>query len=97
MARDRFKRPSDEAVIDAVAAVAAQRGIAPAEVAIAWLMAQPAVTSPIIGVTKVGQLDDSVKAVGTKLTAEEIAKLQAPYESMAPLPHYFRPSPASRK
>jgi aryl-alcohol dehydrogenase-like predicted oxidoreductase len=96
MARDRFNRKADEAVIDAVAAVAAQRGVGPAEVAIAWLLAQPGVTAPIIGVTKASQLDDSVKAVGTKLSAEEISKLQAPYEPQAPLPPYFRPAPTKR-
>ncbi len=97
MARDRFNRKADEAVIDAVAAVATARGLAPAEVAIAWLLGQPGVTAPIIGVTKADQLDDSVKAVGTKLNAEEIAKLQAPYETQAPLPPYFRPSSTSKR
>jgi aryl-alcohol dehydrogenase-like predicted oxidoreductase len=93
MARDRFNRKADEAVIDAVAEVANQRGVAPAEVAIAWLLAQPAVTAPIIGVTKAEQLEDSVKAVGTRLSDDEITRLQAPYQPMAPLPHYFRPTP----
>jgi aryl-alcohol dehydrogenase (NADP+) len=97
MARDRFNRKADEAVIDAVAAIATQRGVGPAEVAIAWLLAQPGVTAPIIGVTKASQLDDSVKAVGTQLSAEEITKLQAPYEPQAPLPPYFRPAPAPKR
>jgi aryl-alcohol dehydrogenase-like predicted oxidoreductase len=93
MARDRFNRKADEAVIDAVGAVAAQRGIGPAQVAIAWLLAQPGVTAPIVGATKAQHLEDSVKAVGTKLTAEEIAKLAGAYETQAPLPVYFRPPP----
>ena len=97
MARDRFNRKSDEAVIDAVGAVATQRGVGPAEVAIAWLLAQPGVTAPIVGVTKASQLEDSVKAVGTKLSAEETAKLQAPYETQAPLPPYFRPVAPPKK
>ena len=97
MARDRFNRKADEAVIDAVAAVATQRGVGPAEVAIAWLLAQPAVSAPIIGATKASQLDDSVKAVGTKLSAEEMTQLQAPYETQAALPPYFRPTPTKRK
>jgi aryl-alcohol dehydrogenase-like predicted oxidoreductase len=93
MARDRFNRKADEAVIDAVGAVAAQRGIGPAQVAIAWLLAQPGVTAPIVGATKAQHLEDSVKAVGMKLTAEEIAKLAGAYETQAPLPVYFRPPP----
>jgi aryl-alcohol dehydrogenase (NADP+) len=93
MARDRFNRKADEAVIDAVAAVAAQRGVGAAEVAIAWLLAQRGVSAPIVGATKATHLEDSVKAVGTRLGAEEIAKLEAPYETQPILPYYFRPPP----
>ncbi len=91
MARDRFNRPSDEAVIDAVREVAAGRGVKPAEIAIAWLLAQPGLTAPIVGATKATQLDDPIAAVSTQLTAEEIAKLEAPYEPQAQLPVYYRP------
>ncbi|MGH8260498.1 MAG: aldo/keto reductase, partial [Steroidobacteraceae bacterium] len=93
MARDRFNRPADEAVIDSVAAVAAQRGVKPAEVAVAWLLAQPGVTAPIVGATKLAHLDDPVKAVGTRLTGEETARLEGVYETQPPLPVYFRPPP----
>jgi aryl-alcohol dehydrogenase-like predicted oxidoreductase len=79
MIRDRFKRPADEAVIDAVAKVAAARGCKPAEVAMAWLLGRPGVASPIIGVTKPEHLDDPLKALETTLTDEEIAELEAPY------------------
>ncbi len=93
MARDRFNRQADEAVIDAVAAVAAERGVAPAEVAVAWLLAQPGVTAPIVGATKASHLEDSVKAVGTRLTPEETVKLESAYETQPPLPLYIRPLP----
>jgi aryl-alcohol dehydrogenase-like predicted oxidoreductase len=95
MARDRFNRKADEAVIDAVASVAKHRGIGAAEVAIAWLLGQPGVTSPIVGATKANHLEDSAKAVGTRLTAEENAKLEGAYETQVPLPVYFRPPPDS--
>jgi aryl-alcohol dehydrogenase-like predicted oxidoreductase len=94
MARDRFRRKADEAVIDAVAAVARQRGVAPAEVAIAWLLAQAGVTAPIVGATKPGHLDDPVKALGTRLTTGEIAEIEGPYETQPPLPFYMRPVPS---
>ena len=97
MARDRFNRKADEAVIDAVAAVARERGIGPAQVSIAWLLAQPGVSAPIVGATKASHLEDSVKAVGTRLTPEESAKLEAAYETQAPLPVYFRPPPSPRR
>jgi aryl-alcohol dehydrogenase-like predicted oxidoreductase len=93
MARERFKRPADEAVIDAVAAVARARGASPAEIAIAWLLQQPGVTAPIVGATKAQHLEDPVKALQTKLTAEERASLVAAYETQPPLPVYFRPVP----
>ncbi len=79
MARDRFRRPSDEAVIDAVAKVAEARGCKPAEVAVAWLLSRPGVAAPIIGSTKPEHLDDPLKALETELTAQEIAELEAPY------------------
>ena len=95
MARDRFNRKADEAVIDAVAAVATKRGVGAAEIAVAWLLAQAGVTSPIVGATKVNHLDDSVKALGTHLTAEESQKLEGAYETQPPLPLYIRPVPTA--
>jgi 1-deoxyxylulose-5-phosphate synthase len=96
MARDRFNRKADEAVIDAVAAVARQRGVGPAQIAIAWLLAQQGVTAPIVGATRAGHLEDPVKAIGTRLSAEEIAQLEGAYETQAPLPVYFRPAPPAK-
>jgi len=95
MARNRFNRKADEAVIDAVAEVATKRGIGPAQVAIAWLLAQPGVNSPIVGATKVGHLDDAVKALGTHLTAEESQQLEGVYETQPPLPLYIRLAPTA--
>src|SRR5580700_11605789 len=89
MARDRFKRAADEAVIDAVASVARARGASPAEIAIAWLLQQQGVTAPIVGATKAHHLEDPVKALGTKLTAQERATLEGAYETQPPLPVYF--------
>ncbi len=97
MARNRFNRKADEAVIDAVAEVAAKRGIGPAEVAVAWLLAQPGVNSPIVGATKVSHLDDSVKALGTHLTKDESDRLEGVYETQAPLPLYIRPVPTTEE
>jgi aryl-alcohol dehydrogenase-like predicted oxidoreductase len=93
MARDRFNRKADEAVIEAVAKVAEQRGVGAAQVAIAWLLAQRGVTAPIVGATKASHLEDSVKAVGARLSDEEIARLEGAYETQPLLPYYFRPPP----
>jgi aryl-alcohol dehydrogenase (NADP+) len=64
---------------DRVAEVAKARGIARAQVALAWLLAKPVITAPIVGATKLHQLDDALASVDVKLTAEEIAALEEPY------------------
>jgi aryl-alcohol dehydrogenase-like predicted oxidoreductase len=70
---------ADRKVVEAVAAVARARGIPRAQVAMAWLLAKPGITAPIVGATKPHHLDDAVAALDVQLTAEEIAALEAPY------------------
>jgi 1-deoxyxylulose-5-phosphate synthase len=70
---------SDKTVVDRLGEIAAQRGLPRAQVAIAWMLAKPVVTSPIIGASKPGHLDDAVAALSVKLTPEEIAALEEPY------------------
>ena len=79
-AQTRYNRPADEAVLKALREVAAARGETPVQVAMAWLLAKPAVTAPIIGATRLAQLDDPLKAVDSTLSAEEVATLEATYE-----------------
>jgi aryl-alcohol dehydrogenase-like predicted oxidoreductase len=50
-------------------------------VAIAWLLSKPGVTAPIIGATKLPQLDDAIEAVDLELSSEEIQALEAPYNA----------------
>jgi aryl-alcohol dehydrogenase-like predicted oxidoreductase len=69
------------AVVDAVRSIAEARGIAMAQVALAWLLSKPVVTAPIVGASKLAQLDDAIAAVDVDLTAEEIAQLEAPYRA----------------
>lgn len=75
----RKSEEADGAVVEAVGAVAAARGIPRAQVALAWMLAKPGVTAPIVGATKPEQLADAVAALDVKLTADEIAQLEAPY------------------
>ncbi len=75
-------RAEDKAVVDTVASVAERRGVPRAQVALAWLLAQPVVTSPIIGVTKPAHLTDAVAAVDLALGDDELEELSAGY-----LPH----------
>jgi aryl-alcohol dehydrogenase-like predicted oxidoreductase len=69
----------DKRVVNRLAEVSQKRGAAQAQVALAWLLQKPAVTAPIVGATKPHHLDDAVKAVELKLTAEEIKSLEEPY------------------
>ena len=55
------------------------RGIPRAQVALAWLLAKPVITAPIVGATKLHHLDDAIASVDVSLTAEEIAALEEPY------------------
>ena len=68
-------RDDDSSVVDKVLAVAERRGVSPARVALAWLLAQPAVTSPIVGVTRSEHLDDAIAAVDLELSGDEVAEL----------------------
>lgn len=70
---------ADRRVAAAVAAVASERGVSRAQVALAWLLHQPSVTAPIVGATKLNHVDDAVAAVELKLSDEELARLSADY------------------
>jgi aryl-alcohol dehydrogenase-like predicted oxidoreductase len=83
MGRGRYNRPEDQAVLEALRKVAGARGETPAQVAIAWMLSKPAVTAPIVGVTKPHHLDDPLKAVESPLSEAEIAQLEAPYAPQA--------------
>jgi 1-deoxyxylulose-5-phosphate synthase len=69
----------DFAVVDRVVEVARRRGAKPAQVALAWLLHQPAVTAPIVGVTREEHLEDALAAVDLSLDPEERAELEEPY------------------
>jgi 1-deoxyxylulose-5-phosphate synthase len=74
-----YDETSDKVVVDRVAEIATERGVPRAQVALAWVLAKPVVTAPIVGVTKDHHLDDAVAAVDLQLTPEEIARLEEPY------------------
>ncbi|MGD9793536.1 MAG: aldo/keto reductase [Acidimicrobiia bacterium] len=70
---------SDRQIVDQVAAVAAARGVPRAQVALAWMLQRPGVTSPIVGATKAHHLSDAVAAVDLVLDADEVSALESPY------------------
>jgi 1-deoxyxylulose-5-phosphate synthase len=82
-----YGRPEDFDVIDRVVEVAGERGMPPAQIALAWLLHKPGVTAPIIGATKLGHLEDAVAAAGVALSQDEIARLEEPYRPHPVLGH----------
>jgi aryl-alcohol dehydrogenase-like predicted oxidoreductase len=84
---DEMYADEDFAVVDVVRAVAAERGVSPAQIALAWLLAQPAVTAPIVGATRLAHLDDAIAAVDLTLDDAERARLEAPYRPHRILGH----------
>ncbi len=77
--RERYFTQQDYKVLDAVIKVAKEKGVTPAQVSLAWLLHKPAVTSPIVGVTKVEQLEELVDALSVRLTKDDMARLEADY------------------
>jgi 1-deoxyxylulose-5-phosphate synthase len=75
-------------VVDVVRAVAAERGLPPAQVALAWLFGKPAVTAPIVGATKLRHLEDAIAAVDVNLSEAEVARLEASYRPHPILGHH---------
>jgi aryl-alcohol dehydrogenase-like predicted oxidoreductase len=80
----RQTEETDRKVVEAVGVVAAQRGVPRAQVALAWMLHKPAITAPIVGVTKLQHLTDAVAAVDLALSDDEIALLEEHYIPHAP-------------
>jgi aryl-alcohol dehydrogenase-like predicted oxidoreductase len=74
-----YTLPSDFDVAERAADVAKERGVPPAQVALAWLLHRPGVTAPIVGATRVGHIEDALAAEKLELSADEIARLEELY------------------
>jgi aryl-alcohol dehydrogenase-like predicted oxidoreductase len=80
-------REGDRTIVDVVAGIAEARGASRAQVALAWLLGKPVVSAPIVGVTRVEQLDQAVGALDLELSPQEVEKLEEPYEPRAVAGH----------
>lgn len=69
----------DYQVVDRVVEIAARKGVKPIQVALAWILAKPGVTAPIVSATKIDQLDQLVEGLSVTLSPEEVAALEEPY------------------
>jgi aryl-alcohol dehydrogenase-like predicted oxidoreductase len=83
-----YDQPTDFDVVDAAAEVAAEREVPPAQVALAWLLAKPGVSAPIVGSTKKHHLKDALAAEELELSADEVARLEKPYVPHPVLGHF---------
>jgi 1-deoxyxylulose-5-phosphate synthase len=83
-----YSQPTDFDVVDAVGDVAADRGVPSAQVALAWLLAKPGVTAPIVGATKAGHMEDALAAEALELTDDEIKRVESPYVAHPVLGHF---------
>jgi 1-deoxyxylulose-5-phosphate synthase len=80
----RASAGSSDAIVAAVREAAAEQGVPPARVALAWLLGRPGVVAPIIGATKVEHLTDALAAVELPLDEATAARLSAPYKPRSP-------------
>jgi aryl-alcohol dehydrogenase (NADP+) len=86
-AQKMYYQPSDFTVVERVTAIARKRGVPNAQAALAWVLAQPGITAPIVGASKMQHLEDAVAALKLKLDAAELKALAEPYQPHAVLGH----------
>ena len=86
-AQDMYYVESDFQIVDSLKAEAEKIGIKPAQLALAWMLNKPGITSPIIGASKMYQLEEALAVADLKLDAEVIEALEAPYQAKSVLGH----------
>ncbi|MGO6847596.1 aldo/keto reductase (plasmid) [Rhizobium ruizarguesonis] len=80
--KSMYEKTGDRDVVEAVEALAKARKTSMAQVAMAWVLQKPVVTSPIVGVSKMSHLEDAIAAVDFELTGDDVKALEAPYKSL---------------
>jgi len=86
-AHESYVADSDLDVVRRCNEVARRRGVSPAQVALAWLLNKPTVTAPILGVTRVQQLDDNLRALDVTLSSDDAFYLEAAYQPHSVVGH----------
>jgi aryl-alcohol dehydrogenase-like predicted oxidoreductase len=86
-AHEMYYQESDFSVVERVVEIASQKGVTPSQIALAWLLHQPGVTSPIIGASKMEHLEQDVAAIEIELSAEELDLLEEAYQPHPVLGH----------
>ncbi len=79
MAHDYYFQDTDFKILERVVELAGEKGVKPAQIALAWLLQQPVVTAPVIGASNLRQLEEAVEASGVSLSPEECAYVEELY------------------
>ena len=86
-AQEYYFTESDNTIADRAAEIAKRRGIAPAQIALAWILRKPGVTAPIVGASKLEHLDESIRALEIELDEADMKFLEEPYQPLTILGH----------
>jgi aryl-alcohol dehydrogenase-like predicted oxidoreductase len=78
--KNRFFRPEDFTIVERVEELAAEKGVKPAQMALAWLFQKPHITAPILGATRVEHVEEAVEALEVKLSSSEMKQLEESYK-----------------
>jgi aryl-alcohol dehydrogenase-like predicted oxidoreductase len=87
LAKSRYKQEDNLTTVERVREIAVERGIPMAQVALAWVLSKPYITSPIIGTTKPHHLDDALAALSVDLTTSDVERLEEPYRPHPVIAH----------
>ena len=87
-AHSMYYQESDFQIVDRVVEIARQKNVTPAQIALAWLLHKPGVAAPIIGASKIPQLEESVAALEIELSTGEITALEELYQPHPVLGHH---------
>jgi len=83
----RYFKPEDFDVAERLEEVAKEKKVRPSQLALAWLLSKPGITSPVVGPTSVAQLEELVSALDVKLTKDDAKRLEEPYRPHPVLGH----------
>jgi aryl-alcohol dehydrogenase (NADP+) len=82
-----YYHDNDYDIVERVAEIAGQKGVSPAQIALAWVLHQPGITAPIVGASKMKHLEEAIAALEVKLSPEECQSLEEPYQPHPVLGH----------
>ena len=82
-----YNREADYIIVDRVAKLSSRLGCNPAQIALAWMLDKPGITSPVLGASKIKHLEEAVAALNIKLSPEDAAYLEEPYKPHPVLGH----------